>query len=105
MLIFLCLWSPFCSLSDNAFEALLAFLRAIFDSLGAIFLIVERFAMSLPKSLHLLCKQLGLDQDKFKNYVVFLKTMKKRSSLITNKTVHFSMRQMNKMSRLIGDST
>ena len=26
--------------------------------------------MSLPKSLHLLRKQLGLDQDKFKNYVV-----------------------------------
>lgn len=95
----------FFSLSDNAFEALLAFLRAVFDSLETIFPKVERFAISLPKPLHLLCKQLGLDQDKFKNYFVCLKTMKKRSSLITNKTVHFSMRQTNKMSRLIEDST
>ena len=69
MLIFLCLWSPFFSLSDNAFEALLAFLRAVFDSLETIFPKVERFAMSLPKPLHLLCKQLGLDQEKIKNYV------------------------------------
>lgn len=49
MLIFLCLWSSFCSLSDNAFEALHAFLRAVFDSLGTIFPIVERFGMLLPK--------------------------------------------------------
>ena len=70
MLIFLCLWSSFCSLSDNAFEALLAFLRAVFDSLGTIFPIVERFDMLLPKSLHLLRKQLGLDRDKFIKYVV-----------------------------------
>ena len=70
MLIFLCLWSSFCSLSDNAFEALLAFLRAVFDSLGTIFPIVERFGMLLPKSLHLLRKQLGLDRDKFIKYVV-----------------------------------
>ena len=37
MLIFLCLWSSFCSLSDNAFDILLAFLRTVFDSMGTIF--------------------------------------------------------------------
>ena len=70
MLIFLCVWSSFCSLSDNAFELLLAFLWAVFDSLGTIFPLVKSFAMLFPKTVHLLRKQLGLDQDKFIKYVV-----------------------------------
>ena len=70
MLIFLCLWSSFCSLSDNAFDILLAFLRAVFESMGAIFPLVASFAVLFPKSLHLLRKQLGIDQDKFIKYVV-----------------------------------
>ena len=70
MLIFLCLWSSFCSLSDNAFEVLLAFLRAVFDSVGTIFPLVASFAVLFPKSVHLLRKQLGVDQDKFIKYVV-----------------------------------
>lgn len=70
MLIFLCLWSSFCSLSDNAFEILLVFLRAVFDCMGTIFPLAASFAVLFPKSVHLLRKQLGVDQDKFIKYVV-----------------------------------
>lgn len=70
MLIFLCLWSSFCSLSDNAFEMLLVFLRAVFDCMGTIFPLAASFAVPFPKSVHLLRKQLGLEQDKFIKYVV-----------------------------------
>lgn len=70
MLIFLCLWSSFCSLSDNAFDILLAFLRTVFDSMGTIFPLLASFAVIFPKSVHLLRKQLGIDQDKFIKYVV-----------------------------------
>ena len=70
MLIFLCLWSSFCSLSDNAFDILLAFLRAVFDCMGTIFPFVTSLAVLFPKSLHLVRKQLGIDQDKFIKYVV-----------------------------------
>ena len=44
MLIFLCLWSSFCSLSDNAFEILLVFLRAVFDCMGTIFPLVASYS-------------------------------------------------------------
>lgn len=70
LLIFLCLWSSFCTLSDNALEILLSFLRAAFDSLGTILPVVAGFAVLLPRSVHLLRKQLGLDKDRFIKYVV-----------------------------------
>lgn len=70
MLIFLCLWSSFCSLSDNALEILLAFLRAVFDSMGSFFPVIASFAVLFPRSVHLLRKQLGIDQDQFIKYVV-----------------------------------
>ena len=70
MLIFLCLWSSFCSLSDNAFEVLLAFLLAVFDSMGTTIPLVANFAVLLPRSVHLLRKQLAVDQDKFIKYIM-----------------------------------
>ena len=69
LLIFLCLWSSFSSLSDNALEILLTFLRAMFDSMGTIFSVAS-FAVLFPKSVHLLRKQLGLDKDRFIKYIV-----------------------------------
>ena len=47
MLMFLCIWSSFCSLSDNAFELLLVFLRAVFDSMRTMFPLVASFAVLL----------------------------------------------------------
>lgn len=73
LLIFLCLWSSFCTLSDNALEILLSFLRAAFDSLGTVLPVVAGFAVLLPRSVHLLRKQLGLDKEKIIKYVVCLK--------------------------------
>ena len=70
LLIFLCLWSSFCTLSDNALEILLSFLRAVFDSLTTLFPVVGSFAILFPRSVHLLRKQLGLDKDRFTKYVV-----------------------------------
>lgn len=70
LLIFLCLWSSFCTLSDNALEILLSFLRAVFDTLTTLFPVVGSFAMLFPRSVHLLRKQLGLDKDRFTKYVV-----------------------------------
>mgnify|MGYP006862610089 CR=1 FL=1 len=61
MLIFLCLWSSFCSLSDNAFELLLVFLRAVFDS--------TRTA-SISGKFCCLVSKVSDDQDKFMKYVV-----------------------------------
>lgn len=49
LLIFLCLWSSFCKLSDNALEILLSFLRAVFDSLNTLFPLVGSFAMLFPR--------------------------------------------------------
>ena len=66
ILLFLCLWSSFCVISDNALEIF----RAVFDSLAAVVLSVGRFAALFPKSLHLLRKQLGIDQDRSLKYVV-----------------------------------
>lgn len=51
MLIFLCIWSSFCSLSDNAFELLLVFLRAVFDSMRTMFPLVASFAVLFSRSL------------------------------------------------------
>ena len=36
ILLFLCLWSSFCVIPDNALEILLEFLRAVFDSLATV---------------------------------------------------------------------
>lgn len=49
LLIFLCLWSSFSSLSDNALEILLTFLRAMFDSMGTIFPVVASNYCAVPK--------------------------------------------------------
>ena len=70
ILLFLCLWSSFCVISDNALEILLEFFRAVFDSLATVVLSVGSFAALFPKSLHLLKKQLGIDQDRSLKYVV-----------------------------------
>ena len=70
ILLVLCLWSSFCVISDNAMEILLEFLRAVFDSLATVVPGIGSFAALFPKSLHLLKKQLGIDQDKFIKYVV-----------------------------------
>ena len=70
ILLFLCLWSSFCVISDNALEILLEFFRAVFDSLAIVVLSVGSFAALFPKSLHLLKKQLGIDQDRSLKYVV-----------------------------------
>ena len=70
VLIFLCLWSSFCSLSENALDILLGFLRAVFYSMGMVFPVVASFAVLFPRSVHSLRKQLGIDQDKFVKYVV-----------------------------------
>ena len=64
ILLFLCLWSSFCVISDNALEILLEFLGAVFDSLATV------TAASFPKSLNLLKKQFEIDQDEFMKYVV-----------------------------------
>ena len=53
ILLFLCLWSSFCVISDNALEILLEFLRAIFDSLATVIPAIGSFAGLFPKSLHL----------------------------------------------------
>ncbi|KAK2555217.1 hypothetical protein P5673_023196 [Acropora cervicornis] len=70
LLIFLCLWSSFFTLPDNALEILLSFLRATIDSLPTIFPVVASFAALFPRSVHLLRKELGLDKDRFIKYVV-----------------------------------
>lgn len=70
ILLFLCLWSSFCVISDNALDILLQFLRAVFDSLATVVPAIGHFAALFPKSLHLFKKQLGIDQDKFVKYVV-----------------------------------
>ena len=69
-MIFFCMWSSFCALSDNALDILLAFLKALFESLETLFPVLASFAVLFPKSLHLLRKQLGIDKDKFVKYVV-----------------------------------
>ena len=70
ILLFLCLWSSFCVISDNALEILLEFLRAVFESMATVVPVIGSFATAFPKSLHLLKKQLGFDQVKFVKYVV-----------------------------------
>ena len=70
ILLFLCLWSSLCVISDNALEILLEFLRAVFDSLATVIPSIGSFAALFPKSLHLLKKQLGIDKDEFMKYVV-----------------------------------
>ena len=69
-MIFLCMWSSFCTLSDNALDILLAFLQAVFESMGSLFPVLAGFAVLFPKSLRSLRKQVGMDQDKFIKYVV-----------------------------------
>ena len=70
ILLFLCLWSSFCVISDNALEILLEFLRAVFDSLTTVVPAIGSFASLFPKSLYLLKKQLGIDKDEFVKYFV-----------------------------------
>ena len=52
-------------------NTVLAFLRTTFDCLGTIFPIIRvGFAVQVPKLVHLLHKQVGIDQDRFIKYVV-----------------------------------
>lgn len=69
-LLFICLWSSFCSISDNALNLLISFIKTLFDSIATIFPLLTSFAVMLPTSLHTLRKQLGLDKDKFIKYAV-----------------------------------
>ena len=70
ILVFLCLWSSYCSVSDNALDILLCFFKSMLESLATLFPVIAGFAALMPKSLHLFHKQLGMDKDKFVNYVV-----------------------------------
>lgn len=51
-MIVLCMWSSFCALSDNALDILLAFLKALFESLEILFPVLASFAVLFPKSLN-----------------------------------------------------
>ena len=44
-MIVLCMWSSFCALSDNALDILLAFLKALFESLEILFPVLASFAV------------------------------------------------------------
>ena len=70
LLMFLCVRSSFCSLSQNELDILLGFLREVFHSMGIVFPLIANFAVLFPKSVHLVRKQPGIDQDKFIQYVV-----------------------------------
>jgi hypothetical protein len=70
ILLFLCLWSSYCCVSDKALDVLIHFISAVFQSIGTIFPTVAGFALIFPKSLNLLRKQLGIDKDNFTKYVV-----------------------------------
>ena len=70
LLLFVCLWSSFCSLSDNAMDILLSFLRAFFEAVGSTIPMVTSVAVLIPKSLHLLRKEFGLHEDSFIKFVV-----------------------------------
>ena len=56
LLIFLCLWSSCSSLSDNALEILLTFLKAMFAPMGKIFSSCCKFCCAVPKVSPLLRK-------------------------------------------------
>ena len=86
ILLFLCLWSSFCVISDNAVEILVEFLRAIFDSLATVIPAIGSFAALFPKSLHLLKKQLGIDQYRFIKYVVCPKKVARQGFIHSKST-------------------
>ena len=48
ILLFLCLWSSFCVISDNALEILLEFLRAVFESMETVGPVIGSFATAFP---------------------------------------------------------
>ena len=52
ILLFLCLWSSFCVILDNALEILLEFLRAIFQSMATVVPGIGSFASSFH---HFIC--------------------------------------------------
>ena len=54
ILLFLCLWASFCSISDNALEILLLFMRAVFDSLATVFPVVAGFGSTRHSNQNLL---------------------------------------------------
>ena len=69
-MIFLCIWSWHCSISDNALDILISFIYAVFKALGTIFPSLTAFALIFPKSLNLLKNRLCINRDNFTKYVV-----------------------------------
>jgi len=70
ILVFLCIWSSYCCISDNALDILVHFVSAVFQSIGTVFPTMASFALMFPKSLNLLKRHLGIDKDNFTKYVV-----------------------------------
>ncbi|KXJ06347.1 hypothetical protein AC249_AIPGENE12530 [Exaiptasia diaphana] len=70
MMIFLCMWSSYCCISDNAMEILISFIGAVFSSLGSLFPALASVALLFPKSFNLLKQKLGLTKDQFVKFVV-----------------------------------
>ena len=73
IMIFLCVWSSYCCISDNAMDILVSFISAVFNSLGSIFPVLTGLACIFPKSFNLLKAKLGLNQDQFTKFVVCTK--------------------------------
>ena len=69
--IFLCLWSSFFTLPDNALDILLSFWEQHLILWLLYFQLLQVLLHALfPRSVHLLRKQLGLGKDRFIKYVV-----------------------------------
>ena len=68
VMVFLCIWSSFCCISDNAMDILISFISAVFRSLGSVFPAMAGLACVFPKSLNLLKKKLGINKDRFKSF-------------------------------------
>ena len=70
IILILYMWASFCSISSNAMEILLMFLRGLFDAFATVIPGIGRVASLIPKSVHLFRSKLGLNDDHFIKYVV-----------------------------------
>ena len=71
IMICLCIWSSYCGISDNALDILIHLLMSIFNSVATVFPVLACFTLFVPnhKSLNLLKKTMGLNNDKFIKFV------------------------------------
>ena len=65
MMIFLCMWSSYCYVSDHAMEILISFIGAVFKALGSLFPAFAGMALLFPNSLNALKCKLGMNKDEF----------------------------------------